>query len=887
MVKGLKVIDRSQEPAREGGSERKRGAAGVISSSSPPSSSSSLFSTSESSPLSTKGTEETSGSVVAAADAVSASRSLAAIAFTKRNFEVVVTRPFIDLFPTADGRTTRVARALKGGDDETDDDDDDDDDGNENGNDLLFEPEAASSSPSSTSSSGSEQHPNPSLGPAAGMRFSAEARGGLGGGGGRGRGGGAFSLVVAEGRARVPIDVREALGESVHAVALLGEEALLSDGADMLTYRGKSAGSDDIDGGEERDDDGNGGDQNDGDDDGILSGVPPSSPLSVPYDASWASRWRSSSKSCASSFIRRGSGNRDKGSAAAAAEEEEEAAAAAAGARDEALPLLPRRGGRAAVPAAFEVRSEKAAVAADGWLLLPSSSFFSSSSSPSKLRSAGGSGGGAKGPLLRRSRREKKQQATTTTMKAPVFVLRKPAAARAALTPPLVRHCLSRLSPLLADAVAVSGSGGGENGREDDSSSSLPALAATLSPANAVLFPRFSRGVLKVEPLRVELKKSKGGTGIASKALGWLEKAAAAASVVSAASGSGGSDASPRCRFPFGGGGGGSPASPLSSALSFSPSLVAWTSPADIDLKISKRGGVTVGVRRVDVLVGPPEKKSKRGTDDSSTSSSSTSSSSSSSGAAAFVVVPDAARSARFATWGTVDAEGRRIALTLGIPAETLKRAVGGGGAPPPPSPPPPPPSPPPPPPPPSSSSPSSSPPSPSGKLSHVPDDSMLCFDIRGSLDAPRVDFAGATARLAELVALSSAARASSSPTPPSSLLSSRHFGEDLGDYRSPSSSFSSSFVSPALAAVKKMFWRKAAERARGGGKAEPRSVPGSGGNSVPPKTCEVFPWETEAEGTTAKGRKRLGQIEAVLRRQQRQQRQQQKLGEAAVFDER
>ena len=775
VIKGLKLIDRGQEPATEGGSERKRGGAVVSSSSALFSSSASPSSSSPPSSPASLPEAETSGSIVAAAEAVSASRSLAAIALTKRSFEVVVTRPFLDLFPTADGRTSRVARALRGGDDDGGSDSDDDD---EKGPLFVLGDPASSESEQRQQ----QQQELPFLGPAAGLRFSAEARGSLGGGGRRGRrrggSGTAFSLVVAEGRARVPLDLREALGESVHAVALLGEEALLAEGAEMLTYRGKS-----------REGGGSGGDENDDDDgdDNILTGVSPSSPLSVPYDATWASRWRSNS---ASGRL---------------------------------------KGGRAAVPAAFEVRSEKAAVAADGWLLLASTS--------------GGAG-------ERKRRPRKKGSERGASAKTPVFVLRKPAAARAALTPPLVKHCLSRLSPLLADAVAVGGGGSAESGGRDGSA--LPALAATLSPANAVLFPRLSRGVLRVEPLLVELKKGKGGTGMASKALGWLDRAAAAASVVSAASGGDGGDGGGLLRrFPFGGGS--SSSSALSSALNSSPSLVAWTSPAEIDLRISKRGGVTVGVRRIDVLVGPPLKVKK-----SDLSSS--------------VFIPDASRSARFATWGTVDAEGGRLALTLGIPAETLKRAAGSGGASSPPSP--------------SSSSPSSpSFPSSSGRLSGVPEDSMLCVDIRGSLDAPRVDFAGATARLAELVALSSAAKAS----PSSSSSSSTSLLE-----KELSSSSASSFASPALAAVKKMFWKKAAEKARGGGAAEPASAPGSGGSSVPRRSCRSLPWEEEEGETGANGatsgrkgrrRERLGQIEAVLLRQERQRRGQRP--REAVFDER
>ena len=501
------------------------------------------------------------------------------------------------------------------------------------------------------------------------------------------------------------------------------------------------------------------------------------------------------------------------------------------------------------MPAAFEVRSEKAAVAADGWLLLPKSS-------ASSLRSS-------ESGATRRPRKKKKQESAARA-RTPVFVLRKPAAARATLTPPLVKHCLSRLSPLLADAVAVSG-GSAEEG--------APALAATLCPDNGVLFPRFSRGVLRVEPLLVELMKSKGGTGIASRALGWLDTAAAAASVVSAVCGGGGSGGDGgnggsgdnggggRRRFPFGGGGSSSfSSSPLAAALNSSPSLVAWTSPAELDLRVSKRGGgVTVGVRRVDVLVGPPEKTKRKRSDPSSSSSSSV------------VVLPDRSRSARFATWGTVDAAGRRLALTLGIPAETLKRAAGGGG-----------------------SVGGGEFPSPSGKLSNVPDDAMLCLDIRGSLEAPRVDFAGATQRLAELYALSSAAKASSSSSSSPSDAASSSSSSFLGshplsekDLSSPSSSSSSSssFVSPALAAVKKLFWKKAAERARGKGvAAEPRSAPGSGGSAVPRSGCEAFPWEEleeEGNGKRKSRRRGLGQIEAVLQRQERQRRRE------AVFDER
>ena len=859
VVKGLKLIDRGQEPAKEGGSERKRNTGEVVSSSS--SSFSTSTSTSTSSPPLLPETE-TSGSVVAAADALSASRSLASIAFTKRSFEVVVTRPFVDLFPTKDGRTSRLARALKGGDDDGEDSDEEDE------SDLSFEPwEAAAAE--------AEKQQMPDLGPAAGLRFSAEARGSLGRSGGRrkssssngnGSSSASFSLVVAEGRARVPLDLREALGESVHAVALLGEEALLSEGAEMLTYRGKESGGRSSSGSGRNGDEGeSGGEENgDGDDenenDGILSGVSPSSPLSLPYDASWASRWRNNSGG--------GRGRRRRGSEGNGGEATTEA--------ERALLLsssYSSRGGRAAVPAAFEVRSEKAAVAADGWLLLPSS------------------GGGKRRGGGKQEKKKRKQGAATevtaTAATTPVFVLRKPAAARAALTPPLVKHCLSRLSPLLADAVAVGGGGNGGAGGNDPT---LPALAATLSPRNSVLFPRLSRGTLRVEPLLVELKKNKNGTTVASKALGWLDRAAAAASVVSAVSGGGGGSGGGgesnnnedgggqrRRLFPFGGGGSGS-SSPLAAALSSSPSLVAWTSPAEIDLKISKRGGVTVGVRRIDVLVGPPEKKTRNRNENETSSSRSSS--------VAALIVPDAARSARFATWGTVDAEGRRIALTLGIPAETLRRAVGGsggsgsGGV--------------------SSSSSSSSPSSTSsstpslplplplpsaGRLSHVPEDAMLCVDVRGSLDAPRVDFAGATARLAELVALSSAAKAasSSSSSSSSSSLSSHALAERDLTYNSSSSSF----VTPALAAVKKMFWRKAAERARGSSNdnaatTEERSAPGSGGKSVPPKNCEAFPWEmTEREGKVK--RRRLGQIEAVLQRQERRKRR----GEAVLFDER
>ena len=304
VIKGLKVIDRGQEPAAEGGgSERKRGAE-VVSSSSSPFSSSSASSSSSSPPPPALLPPETSGSVVAAADAVSASRSLAAIVFTKKNFEVVVTRPFVDLFPTSDGRTSRVARALRGGggggDGGTDSDGDD-----ENG----FELGAASYSPSSEPEQQQQQQQQqlPYLGQAAGLRFSAEARGGLGGGargrkGGRGRGrssGTSFSLVVADGRARVPLDLREALGESVHAVALLGEEALLAEGAEMLTYRGRSRGGEE-EGGEIDDDE----DDDGGGNDAILTGISPSSPLSVPYDASWASRWRRCSSSTSRSLLR-------------------------------------------------------------------------------------------------------------------------------------------------------------------------------------------------------------------------------------------------------------------------------------------------------------------------------------------------------------------------------------------------------------------------------------------------------------------------------------------------------------------------------------------------------------------------------------------------------
>lgn len=158
----------------------------------------------------------------------------------------------------------------------------------------------------------------------------------------------------------------------------------------------------------------------------------------------------------------------------------------------------------------------------------------------------------------------------------------------------------------------------------------------------------------------------------------------------------------------------------------------------------------------------------------------------------------------------------------------------------------------------------------------------MLCVDIGGSLDAPRVDFAGATARLAELVALSSAAKVSSSSA--AGLLTSHPLSAAEKDL----STSSSSFVSPAVAAVKKMFWRKAAERARGGGSAAgPGSVPGSGGTGVPAKSCEAFPWEeTETEKGSSRrrgsggSRRRLGQIEAVLLRQDKQRKQ-------AVFDER
>ena len=841
VIKGLKVIDRGQEPAAEGGgSERKRGAEVVSSSSSPFSSSSA--SSSSSSPPPALLPPETSGSVVAAADAVSASRSLAAIVFTKKNFEVVVTRPFVDLFPTSDGRTSRVVRALQGGggdgDGGTDSDGDD-----ENG----FELGAASYSPSSEPEQQQQQQQQqqlPYLGQAAGLRFSAEARGGLGGGargrkGGRGRGrssGTSFSLVVADGRARVPLDLREALGESVHAVALLGEEALLAEGAEMLTYRGRSRGGEE-EGGEIDDDE----DDDGGGNDAILTGISPSSPLSVPYDASWASRWRNSSSS-----------RRRRGSRSSGAEEREGGAAP--------LPLLfSSRGGRAAVPAAFEVRSEKAAVAADGWLLLPSSS--------ASLRgSSSGSGSGARGKKPRGSTPE-------TTAKTPVFVLRKPAAARAALTPPLVKHCLSRLSPLLADAVAVGGGGGSGSSSGSTGGTGGPALAATLSPAGAVLFPRLSRGVVRVEPLLVELRRSdRSVTGIASKALGWLDAAAAAASVVSAASGGGGGGGSGgggRRRFPFGGGGSRT-SSPLAAALTASPSLVAWTSPAELDLRISRRGGVAVGVRRIDVLVGPPERKKREEGDAVAPSRS-----------PAAVIVPDRSRSARFATWGTVDAEGGRLALTLGIPAETLKRAAGGGGgggggggsggagSPP-------------------SSPPSLPPAPPPGKLAHVPDDAMLCVDIRGSLDSPRVDFAGATQRLAELFALSSASEAGAASPPPRSSGSRPLVAEGDRSPSAPASFSPSSFVSPALVAVRKIFWRKAAERARGGGAAEPRSAPGSGGGSVPRSPCEAFPWEGAAEGAEgggAKGAKRrLGQIEAVLSRQERQRRQRRR---EAVLDER
>lgn len=85
------------------------------------------------------------------------------------------------------------------------------------------------------------------------------------------------------------------------------------------------------------------------------------------------------------------------------------------------------------------------------------------------------------------------------------------------------------------------------------------------------------------------------------------------------------------------------------------------------------------------------------------------------------------------------------------------------------------------------------------------------------------------------------------------------------------------------------MFWRKAAERARGGVPAEPRSAPGSGGKSVPRSSCASFPWEWAEErgGDGFKGgnrgrKRRLGQIEAALLRQQQRKRR-----EMAVFDER
>ena len=159
----------------------------------------------------------------------SATASLGAIAFTRRPFDVVLSQPYVDLFLTPDGATTRLERALGGGNGrgrEGEEGDADDD--------------AAALRDAETFGTAREPGPDPSgvLGPPVPQPFSAEVRAGR------------VSLFVADGTARVPEDAREVVTGGaaaragrfgkpppppgpVHAVVLVGADALTEDGESL------------------------------------------------------------------------------------------------------------------------------------------------------------------------------------------------------------------------------------------------------------------------------------------------------------------------------------------------------------------------------------------------------------------------------------------------------------------------------------------------------------------------------------------------------------------------------------------------------------------------------------------------------------------------------